>query len=114
MAYRYGMRLRGFSPGCQPKEGFLERLDDESGRYHDIIVYDRELSVEEVRNYELDPLDVKNPVKDLRDITGLTQTQFGNKYHIPLRTVQHWENGTRKPSETILYLLSRAVHEDYK
>ena len=54
--YSYGMRLRGFSPGCQPKEGFLERSDDPSGQYHDIITYNRRLSAEELAEYELDYL----------------------------------------------------------
>ena len=53
MEYRYGMRLRGFSPGCQPKEGLLHREDDPSGKYYDIIVYNRELSEKEIRDYEL-------------------------------------------------------------
>lgn len=48
------MRLRGFAPLCQPKEGFIRREDDQTGRYHDIIVYNRELTVEELRDYELD------------------------------------------------------------
>ena len=52
--YRYGMRLRGFSPGCQPKEGFVERQDDESGKYHDILIYDRPLTDKELADYELD------------------------------------------------------------
>ena len=54
--YYYGMRLRGFSIGCQPMDGFVERLDSETDKYHDILVYDRKLSDEEVRDYELDPL----------------------------------------------------------
>lgn len=53
--YRYGMRLRGYSPGAQPK-GVLRREDDTSGKYHDIIVYDRQLSAAEVASYELDEL----------------------------------------------------------
>ena len=53
--YRYGMRLRGFSPGVQPK-GVLRREDDASGKYHDIIVYDRPLSAEEISNYDLDTI----------------------------------------------------------
>lgn len=57
MKFRYGMRLRGFSIGCQPMEGLLGREDDITGRYHDIIVYDRELTDEEVMDYELDRLD---------------------------------------------------------
>ena len=54
--YRYGMRLRGFSPGCQPKRGFVEREDDQTGRYYDILVYDRKLTDKEVNSYELDYL----------------------------------------------------------
>ena len=54
MTYKYGMRLRGFSIGCQPKQGLIERMDDPSGRYYDILVYDRELSDQEVEAYELD------------------------------------------------------------
>lgn len=53
---KYGMRLRGFAPMCQPKEGFARREDDPSGRYYDILVYNRELTEKEVRNYELDPV----------------------------------------------------------
>lgn len=53
MNYVYGMRLRGFSIGCQPS-GVLERLDDPSGRYWDLIVYDHKLSDEEVKHYSLD------------------------------------------------------------
>ena len=50
--YRYGMRLRGYSPGAQPR-GAIRREDDATGRYHDIVVYDRKLSADEIRNYEL-------------------------------------------------------------
>lgn len=53
-------------------------------------------------------------IKELREITGLSQKAFGEKYHIPKRSIENWEGGQRKPSETILYLLERAVKEDYK
>lgn len=56
MRYLYGMRLRGFSIGCQPKKGLIERLDDTTGRYHDILVYDRQLDPKELEDYELDYL----------------------------------------------------------
>lgn len=49
----YGMRLRGFSVGCQPF-GVVERMDDASGRYWDIIAYDRKLSDSEIADYDLD------------------------------------------------------------
>ena len=56
MIYKYGMRLRGFSIGCQPMKGLVERQDDPAGRYHDILVYDRELTEKEIRDYELDQI----------------------------------------------------------
>ena len=54
MTYRYGMRLRGFSIGCQPRDGFLDREDDPSGRYYDILVYERQLTEKELEDFELD------------------------------------------------------------
>ena len=54
------MRLRGFSIGCQPN-GVKERRDDPTGRYYDIICYQRELSDSEVRNYELDFIGTEKP-----------------------------------------------------
>lgn len=53
--FYYGMRLRGYSPGCQPK-GVLRREDDTTGKYHDIIVYDRQLSADDIRDYELEEI----------------------------------------------------------
>ena len=55
--YKYGMRLRGFSMGCQPMRGLIERQDDPTGRYWDILIYDRKLTDEEVRSFELDELE---------------------------------------------------------
>ena len=52
----YGMRLRGFSPGCQPMKGLVRREDDHAGNYWDILFYNRELSETELKEYELDYL----------------------------------------------------------
>ncbi len=52
--YLYGMRLRGFAPGCQPMSGFYDRVDDNSGKYHDLLLYRRKLSNKEMWDYELD------------------------------------------------------------
>ncbi|MBQ9631542.1 MAG: hypothetical protein IJV04_01300 [Lachnospiraceae bacterium] len=84
MEYRYGMRLRGFSPGCQPKEGLLHREDDTTGRYHDIIVYDRKLTDQELSDYELDDLEYKSDaqrVKELLERNGYN-VHMGVKYLI--------------------------------
>ena len=52
--YKYGMRMRGFSIGCQPMNGLVERQDDTSGLFYDILVYDRLLTQKEIDDYELD------------------------------------------------------------
>ena len=54
--YTNGMRLRGFSPGCQPMKGLVLASEDKSGEYYDILSYARKLSDEDVANYELDYL----------------------------------------------------------
>jgi len=60
--YRYGMRLRGFSIGCQPMEGLIEARDDIiKGRYHNLLIYDRKLTDEEIEEYELDYLGEQIP-----------------------------------------------------
>lgn len=52
--YVYGMRNRGFSLGCQPMDGLLTRQDDPSGKYFDLLIYDRKLTEHECLAYELD------------------------------------------------------------
>jgi len=52
--YKYGMRHRPFSIGCQPK-GTL-RVEETEKPYYDIIVYDRELTKEELDRYELEQI----------------------------------------------------------
>ena len=52
----YGMRLRGFSLGAQPHVGLKGRKDDLTGKYWDILMYDRKLTRQEVESYELEYL----------------------------------------------------------
>ena len=54
IVYKYGMRLRGFSPSCQPMQNYYRRIDDPSGKYHDIIVYIEPLTDKQIKDYELD------------------------------------------------------------
>ena len=51
--YWYEYIYRGFSPGCQP-EGFIDK-DNEKGRFG-WIAYDRELTEQEINDYELRPV----------------------------------------------------------
>ena len=49
----YGMRLRGYAPGCQPKG---VKAVEEDSRYWNVIGYERKLTEEEEKAYELDYL----------------------------------------------------------
>jgi hypothetical protein len=53
MKYKYGMRLRGFSLGCQPMDGLME-WKDTNGKYWSELIYCRELTIEEQEHYSLD------------------------------------------------------------
>ncbi len=50
--YKYGMRLRGFSPWCQPDGHY--RWEDGDRKYHSFLFYRRKLTDKETRDYELD------------------------------------------------------------
>lgn len=54
--HRYGMRLRGFGPGCQPMRGLIDGVEA-SGKYWAMLTYNRKLTPEEIRDYELDELE---------------------------------------------------------
>lgn len=51
---KYGMKYRGFAPMCQPMKGLISAEEDGSGKYYNILIYDRMLSEEEIREYELE------------------------------------------------------------
>lgn len=54
--YKYGMKMRGFSIGCQPMRG-LKDWQDTEGRYYSVLWYDRELTEQEVKDYELEKIE---------------------------------------------------------
>lgn len=46
-------------------------------------------------------------MKDFRLSTGLSQGKFAKYFGIPIRTLQEWEQGRRKPPSYLLELLIR-------
>ena len=52
-----GMKERGFSLGCQPKDGLLGLSDKSSDKYYDIIEYSSKLTKKEIKEYKLDPIE---------------------------------------------------------
>ena len=51
-------------------------------------------------------------IKEIRNITGMSQQMFAEKYGIPKRTIENWESGKTKPTDYILNMLERIVMED--
>lgn len=51
-------------------------------------------------------------IKEIRAITGLTQSKFAEKYGLNKRTLQNWEGGANRPPQGFEKLLLRAVLED--
>jgi hypothetical protein len=50
-----------------------------------------------------------NEIKKLRAELGLTQKKFGEKFGIPIRTVQDWEYEKREPRSYIIYMMYRII-----
>lgn len=58
-SYKYGMRARGFSLGCQPND-FTKWQDSDKSKtgYWSYIWYDRQLSESEIQHYQLDEIEI--------------------------------------------------------
>lgn len=57
-------------------------------------------------------------IKELRQITNLSQKEFGNKYKIPLKTIQNWESDIDKSASRtcppyVVYLLAKTIVNEY-
>ena len=52
-------------------------------------------------------------IKELRELTGLTQAGFSEKYGIPKRSIENWEGEKREPPTYLIKLLERVVKLDY-
>jgi DNA-binding transcriptional regulator YiaG len=54
--------------------------------------------------------DPKEIIQNIRRKTGLSRTEFSQKYGIPLRTLEEWESGRRTPPEYIPRMLAYYVY----
>ena len=50
--------------------------------------------------------------KELREKTGLSQSQFAKATGIPVSSLRHWEQGTSQPLSYVLPLLEKALKYD--
>ena len=51
-------------------------------------------------------------IREIRQLTGLSQVKFAERYGIPRRTIEGWEAGERTPPDYVVKLLERAVKMD--
>ena len=51
---------------------------------------------------------------EIRALLGIGRAEFARRYHIPLRTLENWDAGVRKPPDWAVYLLERVVRMDTK
>lgn len=49
---------------------------------------------------------------EIRKILGISRAEFSRRYGIPVRTLEDWDYGKRKPPEWLLKLLERVARED--
>ena len=48
-------------------------------------------------------------ILELRQKTGLSQGQFAKRFRLNVRTVQTWEQGTRKTPDYVIWLIARVI-----
>ena len=48
-------------------------------------------------------------IKELRDMTGMTQKAFAEMYGIPISTLRKWEQGEASPAPYVLRLIARTL-----
>ena len=48
-------------------------------------------------------------ILELRQKTGLSQSKFAQRFYLNVRTVQQWEQGTRKTPDYVIWLIARVI-----
>lgn len=56
--------------------------------------------------------EIGESIRRLRNLTGLTQREFSQKYHIPMNTLGKWEAGLRHPPAYVEELLSFRIRAE--
>lgn len=48
-------------------------------------------------------------ILELRQKIGLSQSKFAEHFHLNVRTIQQWEQGTRKTPDYVIWLIARVI-----
>lgn len=49
----------------------------------------------------------ENIIKSIREAMQITQAELAERFNIPLKTIQSWESGIRKPADYIPGMMIR-------
>lgn len=52
-------------------------------------------------------------IKELRNLTGMSQRQFAEYFGISIRTIQEWEQERKSPPSYLVGLLKRILDLEY-
>lgn len=56
----------------------------------------------------------RHSFRSLRELSGLTQHEFSQRYGVPRRSVENWTSEVRSPPSYLLDLLCFAIYQDMK
>lgn len=59
----------------------------------------------------IEPLDIADLVREIRQRLDLTQEEFASKLGVTFPTVNRWENRRAKPSRMAMKLIETMVHK---
>lgn len=54
-------------------------------------------------------IDINYRIRELRDLSGMTQKQFSEWFHIPISTLRKWEQGDASPAPYLVELIARTL-----
>lgn len=57
-------------------------------------------------------IDNKNTVRELRDLSGMTQKAFAEYFGISKRNIEEWESGRRKCSDYLYDLMKYKLEKE--
>lgn len=105
--YRYGMKYRPFSIGCQPLENLIEAQEDPAGVYWNILLYSEPLTPEQIKSYQLTDL---QPQPDIKQLLTELYKALNRDFLKDLDTYARTESG--KPLIVLIRSYADATKED--
>ncbi|WP_081669480.1 helix-turn-helix domain-containing protein [Lachnospira multipara] len=53
-------------------------------------------------------------IRKIREELNMSQSQFANKFHLSVKTLQRWEQGQTKVPESIYYMINKIYELEKK